>query len=340
LPPVFDRTERVPDYKFAFQSPAWREAGVKVIELSEVFRQVDEEFIGHLMRIRRGEISDDTVVYFNRRVGQKLDLPTRLHAKVATVSRINEQHLRKLPGASVTFRADFDGQEYYRPKLFGTSYRPGQVDEIIELKVGAPVVFTRNVYTSPNTDGPRTLCTFIFANGERGVVEDMEGNIVTVRKSNGTRVTADPISYEYKNGNGKPVATAVQIPLRLAWAMTIHKAQGATLDKVECDVSSCFDDGHAYVALSRARTYEGLSLTAQIAPSAITADPDVLRFYDAMAEDKDPYGDTFDPTNPTPTRCEACGRLLGRPGGFDSTGMCGLCATGDSELEYLFGDMW
>jgi ATP-dependent DNA helicase PIF1 len=334
LPPVTKRTE-YHTYEYAFESPAWRMANVKVVQLTKVFRQNDAEFIGHLENVRRGTLNEATVEYFDSRVGVKLADPTRLLSRNATVDMINKSNLDALKGSAVAFKMKFNGNDMYLSKLAEV------VEPIIHLKVGAPVVFTRNMYDAPDDDGPRSVTKFIYANGERGTVLSIsKKNGVSVRKRSGKTVLVDPVEYEYRNGGGRVVATAAQLPLRLAWAMTIHKAQGATLDEVECDVSECFQSGHAYVALSRARTIEGLSLRTRLDPDRIMASERVIKYYDSMLAGEDPYGDPFDPLDPPATRCASCGRLLGIPGGYEDSQMCGPCMTGVPEMEYEFGDMW
>lgn len=336
LPPVSN--ERIGErhmYEYAFQSPAWRVADIAVVQLTKVFRQTDAEFIGHLSNVRRGNLTNATIDYFNARVGAVVVEPTRLYARNDTVDMVNQSKLSELPGAAVEFKMEFDGNDMYLSKLSEV------VEPIIELKVGAPVVFTRNLY-APSEYGESVIARFIYANGERGTVLSInkKQRSVSVRKWNGKTVLVEAAKYEYRNGSSKVVATATQLPLRLAWAMTIHKAQGATLDAVECDIAECFQSGHAYVALSRARTIDGLSLRRPLDPGRIAADDRVIQYYDAMANAADPYGDLFDPRDPPDTRCAACGRLLGVPGGFDGSQLCGPCATGMQEVEYEFGDSW
>ena len=336
LPPVSN--ERIGErhtYEYAFQSPAWRVADIAVVQLTKVFRQTDEEFIGHLSNVRRGNLTNATIDYFNARLGATVSEPTRLYARNDTVDMVNQSKLGELPGATVEFKMGFEGNEMYLSKLSEVA------DPLIELKVGAPVVFTRNLY-APSEFGDSTITQFIYANGERGTVLSInkKQRSVSVRKRNGKTVLVEVAKYEYRDGGSRVVATATQLPLRLAWAMTIHKAQGATLDAVECDIAECFQSGHAYVALSRARTIDGLSLRRPLDPVRIMADERVIQYYDAMAHGVDPYGDSFDPRDPPDTRCAACGRLLGIPGGFDGSQMCGPCATGSQEVEYEFGDSW
>lgn len=337
LPPVSKRGE-YHTYEFAFESPAWRNGDIKVVELTKVFRQSDEEFVKHLTNIRRGLLTDATVDYFDARVGVKLPDPTRLYAKNVTVDMVNQSKLMELPGKAVEFKMTFSGNDIYLAKLSEV------VEPVIYLKVGAPVVFTRNMYDTSDRDpaSTRALTQFVYANGDRGTVMsiDKKRRTVSVKKRNGVTVVVNPMTYEYRSGSSKVVATATQLPLRLAWAMTIHKAQGATLDEVECDVSECFQSGHAYVALSRARTIEGLSLRTPLNPAKITASDLVIRYYEAMAKGEDPYDDEFDPANPPATRCASCGTLLGRAGGHDDTFMCGPCATGEQAVAYEFGDTW
>ena len=140
----------------------------------------------------------------------------------------------------------------------------------LELKLGAPVLFLRNNYEAH------------YINGERGTVVRMTPDEVEVEKENGHIVLVTREKWEYKNADDKVLAVMSQIPLKLAWAMTIHKSQGMTLSRLECDASQCFAPGQTYVALSRAKTIEGLALTEPLTPRAVKADPVLVEYCESL----------------------------------------------------------
>jgi ATP-dependent DNA helicase PIF1 len=134
------------------------------------------------------------------------------------------------------------------------------------LKIGAEVVFTQN--------DPQKR----WINGTQGVVRQFEDGRITVAKRSGREVTVDKVSFDFLNAEGEVVMSASQYPLNLGYATTIHKSQGATLDKIWCDLSQLWEPGQAYVALSRLRDSNGLNLIKWSSKS-IKADPEVIRFY-------------------------------------------------------------
>jgi len=265
LPPVQKRGQKF-EHHYAFQAPAWQKAKLRCIALTEVFRQEDVEFIENLMKVRKGCASGAVLKYFNQRVGASLDNPTKLFAKNEAVYAENFKHLMALDGQKMEYEAEIDGEDRYAEKLVKDCIAEFQ----LELKVGAPVLFIRNNYDYEG-DGANG-----YINGERGVVTRLQPDKVIVRKASGRHVEVQPETWEYKNADQEVLATLRQIPLKLAWAMTIHKSQGMTLDLLECDASECFAPGQTYVALSRARTFEGLSLTEPLTPRAVKADPTLV----------------------------------------------------------------
>jgi ATP-dependent exoDNAse (exonuclease V) alpha subunit len=266
LPPVQKRGQKF-EYPYAFQSPAWGRSKLRNIALKEVFRQEDAKFIDMLMRVRKGRVGLKHLAYFNEQVGATLKNPTKLFAKNDAVYAENYKHLAALEGEKIEYEAIIEcEQDRYAEKLVKDCIAEFQ----LELKVGAPVLFLRNNYQEG------------YINGERGVVVDMRADRVTVQKSSGRMVDVERETWEYKDPEGKILATMKQMPLKLAWAMTIHKSQGMTLDLLEVNASECFAPGQTYVALSRAKTFEGLSLTEPLTHKAVKADPVLVDYCDSL----------------------------------------------------------
>jgi ATP-dependent exoDNAse (exonuclease V) alpha subunit len=120
-----------------------------------------------------------------------------------------------------------------------------------------------------------------WINGTRGTVTKIEVDKITVRKDGGREVNVDKTTFSLQDAEGNVTATVIQFPLTLAYATTIHKSQGATLDEVWCDLRSLWEPGQAYVALSRLRSAEGLKLVGWN-PRSIIVDPKVLEFYQSI----------------------------------------------------------
>ncbi len=255
---------------FAYESDIWEPAALRLCYLTEIFRQDDEEFLMHLLAIRRGQVTPETIKFFDACVNRRLDEePTRLYAVNSLVSDINGGKLSQLPGRMHVFEADYIGQPKYYPTL-----RKGCIaEDTLLVKEGAPVIFIKN---NPLKG---------YVNGTRGVIKKIEHPFITVEKLNGTEVSIEPAAWEIQGSNGKVLAAMIQYPVKLAWALTIHKSQGMTLDYLHCDLGSCFENGHAYVALSRARNIEGLSLAQGLEPSYVKTNKKAVEFYqEALAD--------------------------------------------------------
>lgn len=248
LPPVIKRAEDEEQGKFAFESTAWRAAGIKVAMLTRVFRQSDEAFSTALNEIRVGEPSDAARALLNARYRVHDEFshiePVLVHTHNVDVDSANADRLAAEPGDSEYFQARDTG----RPGPLATLQANCLAPETLELKIGAQVMLLKNV------DVPGGL-----ANGSIGKVTEFSKTLKlpTVTFPNGRIFQADFDKFEIKDG-GEVLACRSQIPLRLAWAITVHKSQGMTLDKIKVHLANVFEDGQAYVALSRARTAEGL----------------------------------------------------------------------------------
>ncbi len=232
---------------FAFRSPAWEKANLAVCYLSEQHRQEDEKFLKLLSIIRSGttdpQVHQTLTIRRTDETRAPHDLP-RLYAHNADVDRVNSKRLSAIKGAPQEFTMLSRGPEV----LTATLKRGCLSPEVLSLKIGARVMFTKN-----NPDGS-------FVNGTLGEVEKFadDGNPI-IRTLHGRRIFTEPMEWVVEDG-AHVLARIIQIPLRLAWAITIHKSQGMTLDAAVMDLSQAFEYGQGYVALSRVRSLAGLHL--------------------------------------------------------------------------------
>lgn len=281
LPPVIQGAEA--EYlelshcgPFFFHPPCFRDAGFSLIELEQVFRQTDEYFINILNAVRDGEIGRDEASELNERVTGRSGLEASLTHIVLTATneaafRINQARIHGLQTPERSFEARLEGQ--FDARLF-------PVEDPLVLKIGARVMLTRN--------DPQGR----WVNGTLGEIEGFDEKTVRVRIDDKVHAV-EPAKWERNAYEFDPDARALkqstkgaftQFPLRLAWAMTIHKAQGLTLDAVYLDLARrLFAHGQAYVALSRARSLEGLELSRPLTPGDIICDQrifDVRSFCD------------------------------------------------------------
>lgn len=240
----YDNTSASP---FAFNSGAWRRANPLVCYLTEQHRQEDAVFLGVLAAVRRGTVTTEARALLSARAveppaGHKV---TKLFPHNANVDRMNEAELARLPGALHTYHMRGTGA----PPLVEVLKRNCLSPETLALKVGAKVIFTKN---DPDGD---------YYNGTTGEVKEfnkMTGSpMVTLR--GGRVLEVDAVEWAILDGN-KKLAAIEQLPLRLAWAITVHKSQGMSLDAALVDLSQAFEYGQGYVALSRLRTLSGLYL--------------------------------------------------------------------------------
>jgi len=241
LPPV--RTNPRLPYDWFFDSPAWDEAGFRTVELTRIMRQDDPEFAAALSKVRRGEIDRDVRRLLEPRVVSfpSRDL-TRLLTHNAQVDRWNDYCLGELPGAESVREAVTYGPQHQIDFLKKNLLTP----DVLRLKPKARVMFTVN---RPD-DG--------FVNGQTGVVVAIGTSSVVV-ESHGKQIEVERYRWRY-DSRDPGAAWFEQFPLRLAYAMTIHKAQGLTLDEAFIDIRAAREPGQAYVALSRVRTLDGLHL--------------------------------------------------------------------------------
>ncbi|KAM4552500.1 ATP-dependent DNA helicase PIF1 isoform 2-T2 [Odontesthes bonariensis] len=272
LPPVSKGKEKA---GFCFQARSWRKVIQVSMELTEVRRQTDQIFISLLQAVRVGRVTEEVTAKLMKSAYHQIEkddiLATRLCTHKDDVELTNKNKLQQLPGSVHVFEAlDSD------PELGKTIDAHSPVSSQIQLKVGAQVMLTKNL------DVPRGL-----VNGARGVVvafQSEQSGLPRVRFLCGVTEVIKPERWVFKSGGGIHLSRR-QLPLKLAWAISVHKSQGMTLDCVEISLARVFESGQAYVALSRAKSLEGLRVM-DFDPRVVRADPDVLLFYNKLRKER------------------------------------------------------
>ena len=276
LPPV----GAPPDAPFCFQTPAWSACLTKMVRLTQVYRQKDEAWAHLLNRMRLGQVTVEDVQTLKTRVGAMFPAdgiePTMLRARNSQADVLNESRLAALPGRedvyacktvcgvkrkpglSVAAAGPAPSPDVYKKMVEDRSPAPA----VLKLRVGASVMLLKNLDLDAG-----------LANGSLGVVKCLSPLVVTFIGGVERVIGAEVWDIKFDVGNYVCSATVEQYPLQLAWALTIHKIQGASLDRVSVALDrSLFEFGHAYVALSRVKTLQGLHLTV-FDPACIKAHP-------------------------------------------------------------------
>ena len=231
---------------FAFISPAWRKAAPLVCYLSEQHRQDDPAFLEFLGAVRRGKVEERHRALLRTRYAKSAhESITKLYSHNADVDHINTAELSKLSGQPKVFVMTGSGPDPLVLALKRGCLSP----EVLSLKIGARVMFTKNDVAGR------------FVNGTIGTITEFakETGTPVVKTDFGRTLLAEPLEWNIQDG-GRILARISQVPLRLAWAITVHKSQGMSLDAAHMDLSDAFEYGQGYVALSRIRTLKGLSL--------------------------------------------------------------------------------
>ncbi len=267
LPPIGDEG-REPE--FAFSSAAWKDLKPLVCYLEEQHRQEDPMFLSILSAIRKGEIEQEHTNAIASRINEEAEgtETTRLFTHNADVDRLNDEALQSTPGETRTFVMESAGSKALVAALIRGCISP----EVLPLKIGARVMCTKNNSREGYVNG--TLGTVVAFMKDSGypVIETLGGY----------RLTIEPQEWMIEE-NGKVRAKITQIPLRLAWAITIHKSQGMSMDAAVIDLGSAFTFGQGYVALSRVRTLQGIQLLS-LNETALEVHPQVREVDESFQE--------------------------------------------------------
>lgn len=307
LPPVGDEKDDDTN-KLSFESDKWFQVFTlqNNIQLTTIFRQTDNEYIKILLEIRKGEISNEgkeLLQKYVKRPFNKLDhngtIPTKLFPIKSKVDYVNTAMFSKLEGEDVVFeniekkdaKLYLDTNKSIEPAILfkcqsltpaemsyeiDTMNKTINIEKSLKLKLGALVMCTFNI------DLENGVC-----NGSQGIIVDFKQEIIDCRSiscpvvlfSNGQKRS---ITYQYYQNEEYPSIIIGQIPLCLAWALTIHKIQGATLEMADMDLGkSVFEYGQSYVALSRIKSLDGLYIS-EFHPHRIKANPIVKKFYEQL----------------------------------------------------------
>lgn len=261
LPPV-TRGDAEPA-SFVVESGVWEEFDPVVCYLTEQHRQNDDSFLEILQALRAGDIRRRHAELLLTRQSTEVGEATELHTTNVDVDAINAARLERLEGKEHRYTMTTTGKETYVESLSRSCLAAPE----LVLKKGALVMCIKN---SPDKK---------YANGSLGIVADFEEatNYPKVELKNGRKLVITPESWELRDGDKKR-ASLSQIPLRLAWAITVHKSQGMTLDAARIDLRRAFVEGMGYVALSRVRSLDTLSLTGinqmalRVSPMALEID--------------------------------------------------------------------
>ncbi|MDP1573439.1 MAG: AAA family ATPase [Coxiellaceae bacterium] len=260
LPPI---SSSINEVKFAFEADAWKTADFHVCYLHEQHRQGNDPLLTILNDIRSGTAGEHTKVPLRTRYKKEPEgatKATKLYSRNINVDLINDQALITLQGQEKLFKMVSNG---FSTLVEGLKKSCLALEQL-KLKIGAEVMFIKNDPAGR------------YVNGTRCVVVgfDKSGGFPIVKTHTNDIIVACPEEWTYEE-NGVVRATLTQVPLRLAWAITIHKSQGMTLDAAEMDLGDAFEPGMGYVALSRVRSLSGLKLM-NLNEMALTVHPRIL----------------------------------------------------------------
>lgn len=256
--------------KFFFESATYKSGNFLVRELKQIQRQSDEEFVKHLNKIRKGEICENVKKFFQSRIGAKPKngiSAIHLHTHNFGVDKINSDNLSKIKAETKT--------NYWVTTGSGSALKHLQKNcpapEKLDLKVGAQVICVANVDIENG-----------IANGSVGVVTGFESQYPVVKFNNGESKIMLKHSWEVKEmdeGKERVVASIRQIPLKLGFAISVHKSQGQTIDHAIVNLGRAFEFGMVYTALSRVKNLEGIYIES-IDWDKVAAHPEALEFYE------------------------------------------------------------
>jgi ATP-dependent exoDNAse (exonuclease V) alpha subunit len=264
LPPISSGSAEA---EFVYKADVWKEMDLRVCYLDEQHRQNDKKMSQILKSLRDDAVDQKIIKMLSERINKKIAgeiKPVRLFTHNADVDQINNAELRKIDGAEFSYQMTGEGEK----KLLESLKKNCLAPENLVLKAGALVMFVKNKFKEEKV---------IYCNGSTGkIIGFNEYNFPIVRLNSGAEIVAEPDSWTIDD-ESRILAKITQVPLRLAWAITVHKSQGMTLEAAEIDLSRSFGYGMGYVALSRLTSLEGLCLLG-INDMAYKLDPQVFAY--------------------------------------------------------------
>jgi ATP-dependent exoDNAse (exonuclease V) alpha subunit len=256
LPPVGKYGEAP---QFAYHSRVWRDMNIKICYLSEAYRQQDTQFLQILNEIRANRVTDKSMQLLEGRMHRTIKGNVKLYTHNVDVDALNQFELDKINAEPQYFSMKESGLDALVTSLKKHCLSP----ENLALKKGAKVMFVKNNFEKG------------YVNGTLGEIVGFDGDKFPIVKTlAGKKIVAKPVSWAIEEDDDVK-AKITQIPLRLAWAITVHKSQGMSLDSAEIDLSKSFVHGMGYVALSRLKSLDGIRLMG-LNERALSVDPSVI----------------------------------------------------------------
>ncbi len=266
LPPISRYGE---EKDWAFLNPVWKKTNFENAVLTETVRTTDEKLISVLNFVRRGIVNNEVRDFLNSRMFRPAKFEeTHLYAHRKNVEELNLERLGEIKAKEYVFETHYEGDEKHIENL----KKNAPIPEVLRLKKGALVMFRQN-----DIEGR-------WVNGSLGVVCKLTQKGLKVEKLDGQRLDVDYSEFTLLDAEGMPVAKAINYPLSLAYALTIHKAQGATLDRYLVDLKALWEPGHSYVALSRAKDSSGV-FVLNWSTESIKTSSEVLEFHSKIGLD-------------------------------------------------------
>ena len=271
LPPVM-RNGQLP--KYVTDSKVWESMNIKVCYLTEQYRQDDKDFLRLLNEMRGNNVSNESLLKLYARLNKDVDsdiTPTKLYTHNVDVDAINNFELAALKTKDHLYEMTYRGEEHLVKALRESCLAPNE----LHIKEGAVVMFVQNNFGAG------------YVNGTLGIVTGFtkQDNFPIVKTLSGKTITAYPATWHVDEGR-VIIAEINQVPLRLAWAITVHKSQGMTLDVAQIDLGKAFVEGMGYVALSRVKSLQGIKLLG-MNDKALKVEPRVIAIDEKLQEFSD-----------------------------------------------------
>jgi ATP-dependent DNA helicase PIF1 len=264
LPPV--KTDYKKKVEWAFNSFTWAECEFKCFELKEFMRSTDLDFLSFLSHIRAGRCGPEEMKFLNNHMHKRAEnfVGTRIFSRKKLVQDYNQESLDKLTGKEIVFTTKYDGED----KAIERLKRNLPIEEEIKVKIGAFVMIRTN-------DNSKDLA---YVNGTLGHIQEVLYSEIVIKGLDGRLIPLSKKTFILKDGEGNEIAEATNFPISLAYAITIHKSQGASIENGVVDLFNLWDSGQGYTALSRLTSPAGLRILKWNQRS-IFVDKEVVSFY-------------------------------------------------------------